>query len=437
MARIKYAPDVAPIIGEHNGNTFQDSRIGAVMLRGQTNDRNRYPWQNARKMNITHANGHWRNLTPTEQTAWSNFAAAFPQPSHRNPAVFLSGYECFIKRQSYLFLAYGNQADFLTAPSLSETLPVNFTPSLYKVGPDLYFKLVFDTFGQTVDFHVFCSVVGYPSKVYQRSQPRYMGVLSNELKKEITNGNLYNGYCERDSRLFAPAGWRFPTYTEYTAFANAFGGVYVAGGHMKSIVSGAWLAPNTGGDNSSGFNVYGSGGRTSANFQAINVQTMLFYQNFGAVASAVAMRYDTAVLTIFATQPLVNGRSIRLVKDDTTIVDSMTGNDGFIYPTITINGRSWMAVNSIETKFRNGDDIPFVTSQATWGALTSSAWCQYNNNPSNSNSPLPNVINISEQYKNMFGIVPESGQCLQIRVVPVSRSNGQFFTELRQNLIIE
>jgi uncharacterized protein (TIGR02145 family) len=33
--------------------------------------------------------------------------------------------------------------------------------------------------------------------------------------------------------------------------------------------------------------------------------------------------------------------------------------------------------------YRNGDPIPEVTDQATWEALTTGAWCYYDNNPAN------------------------------------------------------
>jgi uncharacterized protein (TIGR02145 family) len=35
------------------------------------------------------------------------------------------------------------------------------------------------------------------------------------------------------------------------------------------------------------------------------------------------------------------------------------------------------------SRYRNGDDIPQVTDPAAWAALTTGAWCWYENNPAN------------------------------------------------------
>ena len=61
---------------------------------------------------------------------------------------------------------------------------------------------------------------------------------------------------------------------------------------------------------------------------------------------------------------------------------SMTDQDGNVYKTITIGTQTWMAENLRTTKFRNGDPIANETDDAKWVALTSSAYCIYNNDAS-------------------------------------------------------
>jgi uncharacterized protein (TIGR02145 family) len=56
--------------------------------------------------------------------------------------------------------------------------------------------------------------------------------------------------------------------------------------------------------------------------------------------------------------------------------------DGNAYPTIVIGNQVWMAENLRVTKYRNGNPIPIVTGDAAWQALTSGAYCWYNNNQS-------------------------------------------------------
>lgn len=50
-------------------------------------------------------------------------------------------------------------------------------------------------------------------------------------------------------------------------------------------------------------------------------------------------------------------------------------------PTVTIGTQLWTTTNLDVTTYRNGDPIPEVTNGAAWAALTTGAWCYYNNDP--------------------------------------------------------
>ena len=67
----------------------------------------------------------------------------------------------------------------------------------------------------------------------------------------------------------------------------------------------------------------------------------------------------------------------------TTVSGTVTDIDGNVYQTVTIGAQVWMAENLKVTHYRNGDPIPHVTDSATWSGLTSGAYCEYNNDPSN------------------------------------------------------
>ena len=67
-----------------------------------------------------------------------------------------------------------------------------------------------------------------------------------------------------------------------------------------------------------------------------------------------------------------NGGWLRLVAEST-------------YPAVTICTQMWMDKNLDVTTYRNGDPIPYVTDQAEWAALTTGAWCYYNNDSRNEN----------------------------------------------------
>jgi uncharacterized protein (TIGR02145 family) len=50
-------------------------------------------------------------------------------------------------------------------------------------------------------------------------------------------------------------------------------------------------------------------------------------------------------------------------------------------PTVNICNKVWMQKNLEVTTYRNGDPIPEVTDPVAWAALTTGAWCYYNNDP--------------------------------------------------------
>jgi uncharacterized protein (TIGR02145 family) len=56
------------------------------------------------------------------------------------------------------------------------------------------------------------------------------------------------------------------------------------------------------------------------------------------------------------------------------------------YPSVTICNQKWMDRNLDITTYRNGDTIAYVTDPTAWAALTSGAWCYYNNDPSNNST---------------------------------------------------
>ena len=62
-------------------------------------------------------------------------------------------------------------------------------------------------------------------------------------------------------------------------------------------------------------------------------------------------------------------------KDSTKITDV----DGNIYNTVKIGTQVWMAENLKTTKLNDGTAIALVTSNETWGTLSSPGYCWYNN----------------------------------------------------------
>lgn len=63
---------------------------------------------------------------------------------------------------------------------------------------------------------------------------------------------------------------------------------------------------------------------------------------------------------------------------------TMTDQSGNTYKTITIGSQTWMAENLRTTKYRNGNPIPNVPDNNTWASLSTGAYCDINNESSNS-----------------------------------------------------
>ena len=63
---------------------------------------------------------------------------------------------------------------------------------------------------------------------------------------------------------------------------------------------------------------------------------------------------------------------------------TITDADGNVYNTVAIGTQLWMKENLKTTKYSDGTSIPNITSSSAWGNLGSGAYCNYNNDSSNS-----------------------------------------------------
>ena len=79
----------------------------------------------------------------------------------------------------------------------------------------------------------------------------------------------------------------------------------------------------------------------------------------------------------FTTGMDLNGE---IIFNSSLTYGSVTDIDGNVYKTILIGTQIWMAENLKTTKYNDGANIPNVTDNATWGSLTTPAYCWYENN---------------------------------------------------------
>ena len=69
--------------------------------------------------------------------------------------------------------------------------------------------------------------------------------------------------------------------------------------------------------------------------------------------------------------------------DDPEQIVTVKDIDGNVYTSVTIGTQVWMVENLKTTKYRNGDQIPNVTTGLNWSIQGTSAYCTYNSDLSN------------------------------------------------------
>ncbi|MBN8707568.1 MAG: fibrobacter succinogenes major paralogous domain-containing protein [Bacteroidetes bacterium] len=65
------------------------------------------------------------------------------------------------------------------------------------------------------------------------------------------------------------------------------------------------------------------------------------------------------------------------------VAETVTDFDGNIYHTVQIGNQLWTVENLRVTKYNDGTDIPKVIDNGAWAALTTDAYCAYNNDENN------------------------------------------------------
>ncbi len=63
---------------------------------------------------------------------------------------------------------------------------------------------------------------------------------------------------------------------------------------------------------------------------------------------------------------------------------TVTDIDGNVYETVQIGEQLWMAENLKTTHYNDGSEIPNITNNGEWSGLSTGAYSDYMNNPTNS-----------------------------------------------------
>jgi uncharacterized protein (TIGR02145 family) len=91
--------------------------------------------------------------------------------------------------------------------------------------------------------------------------------------------------------------------------------------------------------------------------------------------------FPAAGLVIFN----ITSNSLQLYNGTGWVSLTTPSNTAVFLPTIVIGTQQWMNKNLDVAFYRNGDPIPQVTNATAWAALTTGAWCYYNNDSTQGN----------------------------------------------------
>ena len=203
-------------------------------------------------------------------------------------------------------------------------------------------------------------------------------------------GYLYNGYTTLNpAQLTSSDEWRVPNVDDIDALISDIDG---DGGKLKSLRTAPsphprWGSPNVGATNELNFNGLPSGSRSSTGFNSLGAYMHIAIDD--ANTNALLLFASSTNILKTAAAGLKYSQAIRLVRDATVGEQSLSngsvitggyiGNDETVYDCVKIGSLVWIQRNLMETKYRDGQPIPYVSDQEDWNNLSSGARCAYNN----------------------------------------------------------
>jgi len=220
-------------------------------------------------------------------------------------------------------------------------------------------------------------------------------------------GYLYNWWAaigctdgdEVSEEDLAPDGWRIADTADFTTLYNYLrdnGFAYSGTGYYDFAYSIAattgWTAYggyggapgyDQGTNNATGFNLKSYGFREyTGTYQSALIGIQASFWNSVNIASSYGG--NMVITNSSRSIPLGSGTykgagyHVRLIKNTSNNRNYLIDYDGNHYATVQIGNQTWLAANYKCTHYRDGTAIPHVVGTSAWAALTSGAYCIYN-----------------------------------------------------------
>lgn len=161
-------------------------------------------------------------------------------------------------------VGYGNEVTF-TTPAAPWA---NNTDTVSDAAGNLYsYKTIgtLDWITQNLRSVLFCNGDTIPQKssagAWSSADTSAQSAYNNDPSLAPMMGLLYNGSAMLDPRNVCPCGWRVADEDDWNDLINNNGGLFEAGGALKTTGTGIWKAPNTGATDAVQFTGYPAGYR--------------------------------------------------------------------------------------------------------------------------------------------------------------------------------
>jgi len=436
MARIKFAEGVTKLRKSANGYTFQNtSRFSSMRAVAQIKHE-RQPYQRDKINNFMYFTRLWRTLPGNVRDNWNAWAVFLPQRTKFAEAKFLSGYQCYLRRNYYQQLFLGIGSGLMDSPALVEYEPDFPFTVIAMVGGRLLVDFTFVRSDSTIEVHLFVSGLSSDAVNYNGNNYRFIrSCLSFDQTMDITdlylsqfvklpavsdvlfasivcagidNGQLwfheqvkrvvssvvpdrrqyvYTYYCTPSLADVWRFEWRVPYWDDIYSLVAALGGYTGSSDKLRAKGLRFWDAPNDSALDSLGMAFKGTGGINFESGYWENIKYSGQFQMFHLASVDTCYNFymdhlsADANVSIYRTN---DGFPVRLCNPNTLLPEGAagvyTGNDGKQYPTKVINGVEWMLTDLQETKDFNGINLMFVAEGAAWSALNyyDSAYCRKN-----------------------------------------------------------